>query len=80
MYLVEHIKSHKYFALKSILPEDEEDLDDTINEIALQQLSAKDHRNIVKIYETYEHEKVFYLVMEWMDSGDISQMFKVLES
>jgi serine/threonine protein kinase len=35
VYLVEHKKSRKHFAMKVIKPEDESDLEDTLTEIAL---------------------------------------------
>ena len=35
VFLVEHIKSKRHFAMKMIKPEDETDLEDTLTEIAL---------------------------------------------
>ena len=35
VFLVEHIKSRRHFAMKMIKPEDESDLEDTLTEIAL---------------------------------------------
>lgn len=35
VFLVEHLKSKRHFAMKMIKPEDENDLEDTLTEIAL---------------------------------------------
>lgn len=35
VFLVEHLKSRRHFAMKMIKPEDESDLEDTLTEIAL---------------------------------------------
>lgn len=35
VFLVEHIKTKRHFAMKMIKPEDESDLEDTLTEIAL---------------------------------------------
>jgi len=35
VFLVEHIKTRRHFAMKMIKPEDESDLEDTLTEIAL---------------------------------------------
>jgi len=35
VYLVQHLKSKKHFAMKEIAPSDDADLEDTLTEIAL---------------------------------------------
>ena len=78
MQLVEHLKSKKHFAMKIIKPEDETDLEDTLTEIALQNMASKEHPNIITIFHSFEQKDTFYLVMEWMDGGDLSTMIKTL--
>ena len=34
-------------------------------------LKTLDHPNIIKFYETYQDEKYFHLVMEYMAGGDL---------
>lgn len=76
--LVEHMKSRKHFAMKMIKPEDESDLEDTLTEIALQNMASKEHKNFIRIFHSFEYKDSFYLVMEWMDGGDLSTMIKVI--
>ena len=76
--LVEHLKSRRHFAMKIIKPEDESDLEDTLTEIALQNIVSKEHKNIIRIFHSFEFKEQFYLVMEWMDGGDLSTMIKTL--
>lgn len=76
--LVEHKKSRKHFAMKVIKPEDESDLEDTLTEIALQNMVSMEHRNIIRIFHSFEVKDTFYLIMEWMDGGDLSTMIKVM--
>ncbi len=76
--LVQHLKSRRHFAMKIIKPEDESDLEDTLTEIALQNIVSKEHKNIVRIFHSFEYKEQFYLVMEWMDGGDLSTMIKTL--
>jgi serine/threonine protein kinase len=78
VFLVEHIKSKRHFAMKMIEPEDENDLEDTLTEIALQNIASKQHKNIIRIFHSFEHQERFYLVMEWMDGGDLSTMIKTI--
>lgn len=76
--LVEHIKTRKHFAMKVIKPEDETDLEDTLTEIALQNMASTEHPNIIRIFHSFENNETFYLIMEWMDAGDLSTMIKTL--
>lgn len=76
--LVEHIKTRRHFAMKVIKPEDEEDLEDTLTEIALQNMASQEHKNIIRIFHSFEMNDTFYLVMEWMDGGDLSTMLKTM--
>lgn len=62
--------------MKIIKPEDDSDLEDTLTEIALQNMVSKQHKNIIRIFHTFELKDTFYLVMEWMDGGDLSTMIK----
>eukprot|EP00347_Sterkiella_histriomuscorum_P005395 403356777 len=78
VFLVEHIKSRRHFAMKMIKPEDESDLEDTLTEIALQNIVSKEHRNIIRIFHSFEHQDAFFLVMEWMDGGDLSTLIKTV--
>ena len=68
--------------MKEIAPSDDADLEDTLTEIALQNMASKGHKNIIGIIKSYEwtDEKVdkFYLIMEWMDAGDLSMMLKTI--
>jgi len=45
-------------------------------------MAAKAHKNIVSINKSYEWStkgvNKFYLVMEWMDAGDLSTMLKTI--
>ena len=54
VFLVEHTKTKKHFAMKTIKPEDESDLEDTLTEIALQNMVTKEHKNFVKIFHSFE--------------------------
>ena len=36
-------------------------------------LSQVDHPNVVKLYEIYEDKKHFYMVLELMTGGEVSQ-------
>ena len=76
--LVEHNKTKKHFAMKIIKPEDESDLEDTLTEIALQNMVCSEHRNFVRIFHTFEQKETFSLIMEWMDGGDLSTMIKIM--
>ena len=64
--------------MKVIKPEDENDLEDTLTEIALQNMASKSHKNIIRIFHSFEYSDTFYLVMEWMDGGDLSTLIKVM--
>lgn len=64
--------------MKVIKPEDESDLEDTLTEIALQNMVSQEHKNIIRIFHTFELKDTFYLIMEWMDGGDLSTMIKTL--
>ena len=37
-----------------------------------------EHKNFVRIFHSFEMNDTFYLIMEWMDGGDLSTMIKVL--
>jgi len=80
--LVQHLKSKKHFAMKEIAPTDDADLEDTLTEIALQNMASKGHKNIISIIKSYEWNDQgidkFYLIMEWMDAGDLSTMLKTI--
>jgi len=78
VFLVEHIKSRRHFAMKMIKPEDESDLEDTLTEIALQNMASREHKNFIRIFHSFEYKDSFYLVMEWMDGGDLSTMIKAI--
>jgi serine/threonine protein kinase len=39
---------------------------------------SSDHKNIIKIYYSFEMQETFYLIMEWMDGGDLSTMIKIM--
>lgn len=75
--------------MKEIAPTDDADLEDTLTEIALQNMASKGnqkfgkgHRNILGIQKSYEWNDKgvdkFYLIMEWMDAGDLSTMLKTI--
>ena len=53
-----------------------------MTEIALQNMAGKDHDNILGINQSYEWNEngidKFYLIMEWMDAGDLSTMLKTI--
>ena len=72
--LCEHKKTGRAMAMKVIKPEDKSDIDDTITEMALQQMSK--HQNIIRTYRTYFYNEKYYIAMEWMDAGDLSDMLK----
>lgn len=78
VFLVEHLKSRRHFAMKMIKPEDESDLEDTLTEIALQNMASREHKNFIRIFHSFEFRDSFYLVMEWMDGGDLSTMIKAI--
>lgn len=64
--------------MKVIKPEDESDLEDTLTEIALQNMVSSEDKNIIRIFHSFEVKDTFFLIMEWMDGGDLSTMLKVL--
>jgi len=68
--------------MKEITPSDDDDLEDTLTEIALQNMASEGHKNIVNIIKSYEWTEngveKFSLVMEWMDAGDLSTMLKTI--
>ena len=37
-----------------------------------------EHKNVVRIFHSFEMKETFYLIMEWMDGGDLSTMIKTL--
>ena len=41
-------------------------------------MASKEHKNIIRIYHSFEYKDSFYLVMEWMDGGDLSTMIKAI--
>lgn len=45
------------------------------NEIDI--LKSMDHPNIVKMVDSYDEPKHFYIVMEFQDGGDVSSSFRV---
>lgn len=64
--------------MKVIRPEDESDLEDTLTEIALQNMAGKENQDIIRIFQTFENNDSFYLIMEWMDAGDLSAVIKAM--
>ena len=50
--------------MKIIKPEDETDLEDTLTEIALQNMASTEHPNIIRIFHSFELKDTFYLIME----------------
>jgi serine/threonine protein kinase len=47
-------------------------------------MASKGHRNIISIVKSFEWNDrgvdKFYLIMEWMDAGDLSTMLKTVPS
>jgi serine/threonine protein kinase len=45
-------------------------------------MASKGHKNIIGINKSYEWDenciRKFYLIMEWMDAGDLSTMLKTI--
>jgi serine/threonine protein kinase len=41
-------------------------------------MASKEHKNIIRIFHSFEQKDTFYLVMEWMDGGDLSTMIKTM--
>ena len=41
-------------------------------------MAGTENPQIVKIFQTFECMKTFYLLMEWMDAGDLNSMIKAL--
>lgn len=68
--------------MKEIAPTDDADLEDTLTEIALQNMAGKGQKNIIGIIKSYEWNEngidKFFLIMEWMDAGDLSSMLKTI--
>ena len=41
-------------------------------------MASKEHKNFIRIFHSFEYENSFYIVMEWMDGGDLSTMIKII--
>ena len=48
-----------------------------LNELSI--LSTIDHPNVIKFYETYEDDHNYYLVMEYLEGGDIFKRIENIE-
>ena len=70
--LLTHNKLKKDFQV-AIKIMDKRKLEDMIEamEQEVKILNKLDHPNIVKYYETYQDEKYYYLVMEYIDGGEL---------
>jgi serine/threonine protein kinase len=43
-------------------------------------MASKEHKNFIRIFHSFEYKDAFYLVMEWMDGGDLSTMIKAISA
>lgn len=41
-------------------------------------MASREHKNFIRIFHSFEYKDCFYLVMEWMDGGDLSTMIKAI--
>lgn len=48
-------------------------LQSILNEVSI--LHALNHPNVIKLYEVFEDEKHIHLVMEYVESGNLTQFF-----
>ena len=69
VYLSERKSDLKQFASKVQQRSNERDFENFKEELKM--LQKLDHPNIVKYYETYIDEKYIYLVMEYIDGGEL---------
>ena len=61
-----------FFAVKT-MQKNSKRLQSILNEISI--LHTLNHPNVVKLYEVFEDEKHIHLVMEYVDSGNLTQFF-----
>lgn len=72
VYLCQDIITHEEFAMKKILKKDLKNikyLNQIFNEIAI--LRKLDHENIIKLYKVYEDDKSIYLILEYVQHGNM---------
>ena len=55
------------------MPKSPKRLQSILNEVSI--LHALNHPNVAKLYEVFEDEKHVHLVMEYVDSGNLTQFF-----
>ena len=69
VYEVEHLKTKETFACKKISKTNIFDYEHFKNEINI--MSNADHPHIIKLYEIYESNRSFYLIMELCKGGQL---------
>ena len=75
VYKIQKKNNEKFFALKQIIVEDNNDLKEIQNMILL-----RNEKNIVKIFDVYKQERMFedilYIIMEFCENGDLDGFIK----
>jgi serine/threonine protein kinase len=64
VYIVTNKETGEKFALKQVVPKNEKEERNILNEISLMQLSQ--HSNIISYYESYRFKNAIFVVMELM--------------
>ena len=75
-----HRESGDRFAVKVLSKKKMNDDDKAAMQTEIDILKQVDHPNIVKLYDVFDEEKSFYLVMELMTGGEVSVFFLTLYS
>ena len=75
VYKIQKKNNEKFFALKQIVVEDNNDLKEIQNMILL-----RNEKNIVKIFDVYKQERMFedilYIIMEFCENGNLDDFIK----
>ena len=74
IYLCQRKDDEKYFALKFIVKHRGQGQESIRNEIAL--MSICDHQNIVKYIDGYLFREKFWLFLEYMDAGCLTNLIE----
>ena len=71
VYLIENTKTKKLYAMKIITKTYLTEDDKTKTKRELEIISSINHPNIIKVYKTFETEEAFFIIMDYIKTGDL---------
>ena len=71
VYLIENTISNKLYALKIITKTYLTEDDEIKTKRELEIISSINHPNIIKVYKTFESKEAFFIVMDYIKTGDL---------